>query len=164
LKLPKRPSNEIYQFDDQVQLEYYRLQKISEGSISLSDGIARPLDGPIEVGSGVLREERVPLSRLIDVINDRFGTDFNEADQLFFDQIVEAALRVDMLGQAATANPVEKFQLVFQQILESLFIERMDTNEELFARFMNEDGFQQTVAEWLGAQVYRRLTTATPQV
>jgi type I restriction enzyme, R subunit len=165
LKLPKRPSNEIYQFDDQVQLEYYRLQKISEGSISLSEGIARPLDGPIEVGSGVLREERVPLSRLIDVINDRFGTDFNEADQLFFDQIVEAALRVDMLGQAATANPVEKFQLVFQQILESLFIERMDTNEELFARFMNEDGFQQTVAEWLGAQVYRRLTkTATPQV
>jgi len=30
-----------YQFDDQVRLQYYRLQKISEGSISLSDGQSR---------------------------------------------------------------------------------------------------------------------------
>jgi type I restriction enzyme R subunit len=158
LKLPKRSSGAAYQFDDQVQLEYYRLQKISEGSISLSDGIAKPLDGPSEVGSGVLHDERVPLSRLIDVINDRFGTDFNEADQLFFDQIIEAALRVDMLEQAASANSVDKFQLVFRQILESLFIERMDTNEDLFARFMNEGDFQRVVADWLGTQVYQRFT------
>jgi type I restriction enzyme, R subunit len=156
LKLPKRSSGTAYQFDDQVQLEYYRLQKISEGSISLSDGIAKPLDGPSEVGSGKLHDERVPLSRLIDVINDRFGTDFNEADQLFFDQIIEAALRVDMLEQAASANSVDKFQLVFRQILESLFIERMDTNEDLFARFMNENDFQRVVADWLGTQVYQR--------
>ena len=40
----------------------------------------------------MLREEAVPLSRLIDVVNDRFGTDFNQADQLFFDQIIEAAI------------------------------------------------------------------------
>jgi type I restriction enzyme, R subunit len=156
LKLPKRSSGAVYQFDDQVQLEYYRLQKISEGSISLSEGIAKPLDGPSEVGSGKLHDERLPLSRLIDVINDRFGTDFNEADQLFFDQIIEAALRVDMLEQAASANSVDKFQLVFRQILESLFIERMDTNEDLFARFMNENDFQRVVADWLGTQVYQR--------
>lgn len=156
LKLPKRSSGTAYQFDDQVQLEYYRLQKISEGSISLSEGTAKPLDGPSEVGSGKLHDERVPLSRLIDVINDRFGTDFNEADQLFFDQIIEAALRVDMLEQAANANSVDKFQLVFRQILESLFIERMDTNEDLFARFMNENDFQRVVADWLGTQVYQR--------
>jgi type I restriction enzyme, R subunit len=149
LKLPKRSSGTAYQFD-------YRLQKISEGSIGLSDGIAKPLDGPSEVGSGKLHDERVPLSRLIDVINDRFGTDFNEADQLFFDQIIEAALRVDMLEQAASANSVDKFQLVFRQILESLFIERMDTNEDLFARFMNENDFQRVVADWLGTQVYQR--------
>ena len=36
-------------------LEYYRLQKISEGSISLQDGEAAPSDGPREVGSGLVR-------------------------------------------------------------------------------------------------------------
>ena len=47
----------------------------------------------------------MPLSRLIDVINERFGTDFNQADQFFFDQIVEAAVGDDGLRQAAAVNP-----------------------------------------------------------
>ena len=89
-KLPKRGSGPSYQFDDEIRLEYYRLQKISEGSISLSNGDVNRLDGPSEVGTGVLHEEAVRLSGLIDVVNDRFGTDFNQANQLFFDQIVEA--------------------------------------------------------------------------
>jgi hypothetical protein len=49
-KLPRRASGAAYQFDDEVKLEYYRLQKISEGSIALKDGEARKLDGPGEVG------------------------------------------------------------------------------------------------------------------
>ena len=155
-KLPRRASGPAYQFDDEVRLEYYRLQKISKGSISLETGYAKPLDGPKEVGTGVVREENVPLSRLIDLINERFGTDFNAADQLFFDQIIEAAIHVESLKQAAEANPFDKFQLVFRQVLESLFIERMEMNEEMFARFMNEGEFQEVVAQWLGQQVYQR--------
>ena len=45
-KLPQRKSGPAYQFDDEVELDYYRLQKISEGSISLNEGYAKPLDGP----------------------------------------------------------------------------------------------------------------------
>ena len=138
LKLPKRKSSLGYQFDDEVQLAYYRLQKISEGSISLHEGYAAKLDGPKEVGSGKVRENDVPLSRLIDLINEKFGEELNEADQLFFDQIAEVAAQVEAIAQAAQANPIDKFQLVFSQVLESLFIERMELNEDLFARYMND--------------------------
>src|SRR5262245_15129026 len=72
-KLPRRRNGPDYQFDDDVRLEYYRLQKISEGSISLQEGQARPLDGPKEVGSGLVRGQEVPLSQLIDLVNERFG-------------------------------------------------------------------------------------------
>jgi type I restriction enzyme R subunit len=159
-KLPKRNSGPSYQFDDEVRLEYYRLQKISEGSISLSEGQASRLDGPSEVGSGTLHEEAVPLSRLIDVVNDRFGTDFNQADQLFFDQIVEAAVADYGLRQAAAVNPGDKFQLVFKNLLEALFVERMDQNEEIFARFMNDKSFQNIVTGWLSSEAYRKLRIA----
>jgi aminoglycoside phosphotransferase (APT) family kinase protein len=43
-KLPRRRSGPQYSFDDDIRLEYYRLLKISEGSISLKDGKADPLD------------------------------------------------------------------------------------------------------------------------
>ena len=107
-----------------MRLDYYRLQKVSEGSISLSEGVAKHLDGPSSVGSKIAREEELSLSRLIDVVNDRFGTDFNNADQLFFDQIVEAAMADANLQQAAIANPGEKFELLFKNLLEAIFVER----------------------------------------
>jgi type I restriction enzyme R subunit len=156
-KLPRRRGGPAYQFDDEVRLEYYRLQKISEGSISLEDGEARRLDGPTEVGSGLVREQPVPLSLLIEVVNERFGTDFNQADQLFFDQIVEAAVADDEMRQAAAANPEDKFELVFKNLLEKLFVERMDQNEEIFVRYMNDAPFQKVVTTWMASEAYRRL-------
>ena len=156
-KLPRRKSGPAYQFDDEVRLEYYRLQKISEGSISLRHGEARRLDGPTEVGSGLVRPQPVPLSQLIDVVNERFGTDFNQADQLFFDQIVEAAMADDGLRQAASVNPGDKFELVFKNLLDRLFVERMDQNEEIFVRLMNDVPFQKIVTSWMASEAYRRL-------
>jgi type I restriction enzyme R subunit len=156
-KLPRRKGGTPYQFDEEMRLEYCRLQKISEGSISLQVGKACPLDGPAEVGSGAAREEAVPLSQLIDVINERFGTDFNQADQLFFDPIVEAAVSDDGIWQTAAVNPEDKFELVFRNLLERLFVERMEENEGIFIRFMNDQAFQKVVTTWIAAEAYRRL-------
>ncbi|MBZ5636919.1 MAG: DEAD/DEAH box helicase family protein [Acidobacteriia bacterium] len=156
-KLPRRKTGTAYQFDDEVRLEYYRLQKISEGSISLKDGPPQRLDGPTEVGSGLARPQSMALSQLIDVVNERFGTDFNQADQLFFDQIVEVAMTDEGLRQAAVVNPADKFELVFKHLLEKLFIERMDQNEDIFVRFMNDAPFQRVVTAWMASEAYRRL-------
>jgi len=163
-KLPRRKTGPGYQFDDEVRLEYYRLQKISEGSISLKDGEARRLDGPTEVGSGLVHPQPVPLSQLIDVVNERFGTDFNQADQLFFDQIVEAAMADDGLRQAAAVNPGDKFELVFKNLLETLFVERMDQNEEIFVRYMNDMPFQKVVTAWMASEAYKRLRSERGEV
>jgi type I restriction enzyme R subunit len=157
LKLPKRSQGKSYQFDNEIDLNYYRLQKISEGSISLAEGQTKPLDGPHEVGTGAARPEQLPLSRLIDLINERFGGELNDADQLFFDQIAEAASHNADLERAAKANPLEKFQLVFSQALEGLFIERMEINEELFVDFMGKPEMRELITEVLGKQVYKKL-------
>jgi type I restriction enzyme R subunit len=163
MKLPRRHSGGAYRFDDDVRLEYYRLQKISEGSINLRDGDARPLDGPTELGSGLVHSQPVPLSQLIDLVNERFGTDFTQADQLFFDQIVEAAMADDGLRQAAAVNPGDKFELVFKHLIENLFVERMDQNEEIFVRFMNDQPFQKVVTEWMASEAYARFRSAATQ-
>ena len=159
-KLPRRRPGPAYRFDDEVRLEYYRLQKIGEGSIPLAEGDAQALDGPTEVGSGAARAEEVPLSRLIDVVNERFGADFTEADQLFFDQVVEAAVSDGELRRTAAVNPEARFGLVFRQLIERLFVERMDQNEEIFVRFMNDPAFQGVVTEWMASEAYRRLQAA----
>jgi len=156
-KLPKRNTGVALDFDDVIRLEYYRLQKISEGSISLSEGHKYVLDGPTEVGTGILREPEVPFSKLVYIINERFGTDFNQADQYFFDQLVETAVLDDAIIKAAEVNPQEKFELVFKNLLQSLFMERIDQNEDIFARFVNDESFQTLVTGWLSNQAYQKI-------
>ncbi|MBX5197522.1 type I restriction endonuclease subunit R [Rhizobium sp. NZLR10] len=156
-KLPKRAEDNPFQLSDEVELQFYRLQKISEGSIDLSEGEAAPLKGPTEVGSGASKDEAVQLSLLVDSLNERFGTDFNKADELFFDQVVEVATGKGRLRDAARANTLENFSLVFNTMLEGMFIERMDGNEEIFAKLMNDDRFRQAAADGLVKRVYDTL-------
>ena len=95
-----------------MELQYYRLQKISEGQIDLNTGDGKPLKGPSDVGTG--QEDRdIKLSELIDILNERFGTDFTQADQLFFDQIQEEAIESESLKKAAAANSKDDFRYVF---------------------------------------------------
>jgi len=156
-KLPRRALGPQYNFDDEVALKYYRLQKISEGSIVLEPGAGGELKGPTAVGTGMSGDEEVELSELIDILNERFGTEFKPADQLFLDSVREDAVANEALRQAASANSIENFKYVFGKALEGLFIDRMEQNEEIFARFMNEPNFQRLVEEHLRRQVYEQI-------
>lgn len=159
IKLPKRPNTPAYHFDSDVQLKYYRLQKISEGTIDLKTGEALPLSGPLEVGTGTIREGRIELSQLIDLLNERFGTDFKPADQLFFDQVREEAVANESLRQAAKVNSIQDFKYVFDKAIEGLFIDRMEGNEEIFAKLMNDDEFRTVAAGHLLRKVYDQIRT-----
>jgi type I restriction enzyme R subunit len=156
-KLPDTRNNQAVHLDDEVQLKYYRLQLISEGSIDLKYGEADPLKGPTDVGTGQADEE-VPLSTLVEKLNERFGTQFTLADQLFFDQVRESAVANEHLRQAAVANSLENFEPVFNKQLENLFIERMEDNEEIFMRLMNDSRFREVAAKHLMRAVYEQIT------
>ncbi|MFI9653288.1 type I restriction endonuclease [Guyparkeria sp. GHLCS8-2] len=156
-KLPRRKDDTVFKLEDEVSLKYYRLQKISEGSIDLGVGEAEPLYGPREVGTARGEDESVELSTLIGKLNERFGTEFTPADQLFFDQIAESALENETLQEAARANTMDNFSYVFNKMLEGLFIERMDGNEEIFGRLMNDDDFRHLASNHMLRDVYERL-------
>ncbi len=156
-KLPKGDSGPNYNFDDEVALKYYRLEKISEGDIALEAGKDGEVSGPTAVGTGVSHDQQIELSQLIDILNERFGTDFRPGDQLFFDSIREDAVADESLRQAAKANTMENFGYVFLKALEGLFIDRIDQNEEMTDKFMNDRDFQDTVGRKLLVDVYNQI-------
>ncbi|MGB8247258.1 MAG: type I restriction endonuclease [Chlorobium sp.] len=154
-KLPRNSSRNI-QIDDEVQLKYYRLQKYSEGNIVLREGDNPPLGGPKEVGTGSAEDE-VRLSTLVEQLNERFGTDFTPADQLFFDQVQAAATENEKIRQAAEANTISNFEPVFNQHLETLLLDRMNGNEAIFNRIMNDEAFKTFIAQKLMHNVFENI-------
>lgn len=155
-KLPHATDARLVHVDDDVELKYYRLQKISEGAIDLKVGEPEALYGPTEVGTGQADED-VQLSALVGKLNERFGTEFTLADQLFFDQVRETAVANEQLRQAVMANTIENFEPVFNKQLENMLVERMDGNEEIFVRLMNDEAFRNIAASHLMKAVYQQI-------
>ena len=156
-KLPRPDEGGKFALDDDVALKFFRLQQIKEGAIALLDGEAEPLKGPTDIGTGRQPETQVALSMLVDRLNERFGTDFTEADQLFFDQVTATAERDDKVVEAAKANSVANFSAFFGRVLDDLFIQRMEGNQEIFSRVMSDKQFRTMAQDHLTQEVYRRV-------
>ena len=155
-KLPKRDLSETLQLSDELAMEYYRLEKIACGSIELQkeDG---ELDSLTEAGIKRAKEEKAPLSQIINVLNDRFGTEFTEADRLFFDQM-EADLIMDVkLKEQAQANKIDTFKFAFEDLFLTKLIERMDQNQDIFEKILENKAFGGVVKELLMKSVYMKL-------
>jgi type I restriction enzyme R subunit len=70
-----------------MALQYYRLERIFSGAIPVKDGEVQYVKSPTEVGTRKAKDEQAPLPEIIEVLNERFGTQFAEEDRLFFQQI-----------------------------------------------------------------------------
>ncbi|WP_006786627.1 type I restriction endonuclease subunit R [Thiorhodospira sibirica] len=156
-KLPPPGDGQAFALDDEVALRYFRLQQMTEGSIELGTGKAYPLKGPTDVGTSAVREEPVPLSSLVEKLNERFGTDFTEADQLFFDQITASAEENEKIVEAARANNLPNFSAFLERMLDELFIDRMENNEDIFSRVMTDKEFRSAAHEHLAEEIFKRV-------
>ena len=156
-KLPPPADGQAFVLDDEVALRFFRLQQVTEGSIDLSGGEADPLKGPTDVGTARAKDEEVTLSSLIDRLNERFGTDFTEADQLFFDQIRASAENDENIAEAARANNFENFASYLDRMLDELFIARMEGNEGIFSRVMTDSEFRSAAHVHLAREIFHRV-------
>ena len=96
----------------------------------------------------------------LNILYERFGTDFNQADQLFFDQIREEALADQAIHQAARVNTIDDFRLVFDKAFEGLAIDRMEGNEEIFGKLMGDRDFRKVVSEHLLHKVFNEVNAS----
>ena len=156
-KLPPPGDGQAFVLDDEVALRFFRLQQMTERSIDLSDGEADPLKGPTDVGTAQVRDEDVTLSSLIDRLNERFGTNFTDADQLFFDQIRASAENNENIAEVARANSFKDFASYLDRMLDELFIARMEGNEEIFSKVMTDTAFRSAAHEHLASEIFLRV-------
>lgn len=155
-KLPKGTKEIEIDLSKIVVLQFYRLQKLSEQGIDLGNGEANELKGSTDVGTG-RADSTENLSHLVSELNEAFGTDFTVADQLFFDQIEEAALSDESIKDAVKANSLESFTEFLSTKLLDLFLERLSGNEEVCNKVMSNLELKKRVVKRLAKQIYERV-------
>jgi type I restriction enzyme R subunit len=161
--LPLDRDTDRVKLGDEVGLQYYRLQRIYSGEITLQEGEGEGVKSPTDVGTGKAKDEKVPLSEIIKVLNDRFGTEFTEEDRLFFEQIQEKAKNTEMVVKLRQANPFDKFQLGLRQMIEDLMIQRMSDNDKIVTRYMDDKEFGDAAFGALSKSIYESIPSDTPE-
>ena len=153
--LPNQDTERI-DIGSEVMLTHLRTQLIESGSAALTEG-----DGTISAifsGQGKMFEpDAEPLSSIIEALNEKFGTDLNERDQLLFDQFEETWVANPKVAAQARNNEFDNFRLVFDRMFMGTVVERMDDNEAIFKRLLDDDEFKETLIGLYATRVYRRL-------
>ena len=96
------------------------------------------------------------LSSIVEVLNERFGTDLTDVDKLLLDQFEESWVADGELSDQAQNNTIDNFRLVFDRKFLQTIVTRVDANDEIFKRILDDEDFRAT----LGDFYLRRSTSA----
>ena len=141
---------------EQVELTHLRTEMTFEGSLALDSDT-----GEVQTifGEGLGRQTEPELEHLSEIVaelNERFGLNLNEQDQLLFDQFEETWVADPEVVAQARGNTLENFRLVFDDRFLGTVVSRMDENEAIFKRILDDDDFRQALLEMYATRVYRK--------
>ncbi|HCX48019.1 MULTISPECIES: type I restriction endonuclease subunit R [Bacillus cereus group] len=153
-KLPRSSKDKDVYMADDVALEYYRNQKVFEGGIELEQTGGVDLKPTSHGAGGVVEDEKVRLSSILDKLNDRFGTEFTETDFLSRDQVKEDMLNSEDIQQKAKNNTKDNFKFAFEKSFIDFVIDRMGSNEKFFMKILENEEFKNFIMEDMMNEVY----------
>jgi len=140
----------------EVKLTHLKTEMTFEGSLALGAD-----SGEVQTifGEGAGRQTDPPmehLSEIVDELNQRFGLNLDDADQLLFDQFEQTWLADPEIIAQAKGNTLENFRLAFDNTFMGTVVNRMDQNEAIFKRTLDDDEFRQVLMDLYAGRVYRQ--------
>jgi type I restriction enzyme R subunit len=81
-------------------------------------------------------------------LNERFGTDLTEVDELLLDQSEESWVADGELADQARNNSIENFGLVFERKLLQTIVTRVNANDQIYKKILDDEDFRATVGEF----------------
>ena len=137
----------------EVELTHLRHDPTFEGSIELPG--ARGEVATIFSGAGPLTDpESEPLSEIIARINERFGTDWTEQDQLVFRAAAQDLVTdVEIQNQAVNNDEATFRNHVFPDRYDKSLLLRRDRNSELIYSYLDRPELRDEVLDCFAADV-----------
>ena len=143
----------------EVELTHLKHEMTFEGSIDLPAG--RGVVEPLSPEGGRHSEpEQETLSTIIQRLNDRFGLDLGERDMVHVEAMVEDMADQPDTQLRARANSFESFMVSFDNDFVSTAVNRIDRNEQLVGRLLDNPELRGAISDIYAVDIYRRARVA----
>jgi type I restriction enzyme R subunit len=138
-----------------IDMESYRIQETGSGRIALErkNGLLDPVG--TKPGHGPAPEDLETLSRIIAELNERFGLNLGPEHRVTLSQMMEKLDGDAALDAAARVNTRENVRLSFDQKVEQVIQEIVDSNFALYKRITDDRAFGEAVKNFLFDQYLR---------
>jgi type I restriction enzyme R subunit len=132
-----------------IDLDAFRLKRTSSGTIKLEKG-TKELDPMTPKDEGCARPEDIePLSQIIHELNERFGTDFTEEDQVFIRQLEQRIANDPALAASIKVNPPADARLTFNQVVNDKLQDMVDSNFKFYKQITDNADFAEDFLSWM---------------
>jgi type I restriction enzyme R subunit len=159
LRFVRAGAGEAVDLSSAVELTHLRLERRFSGSVSLSGEVGEV--HTVYSGEGRQHElEPEPLSHIIERLNELYGTDWAEADRLVFDAAAEDLVNDQGVQATALNNTAENFLLVFGELFQKALLGRMDRNQEVVFKFLDDQDLAAEVVRLYSSLVQTRAKVA----
>lgn len=147
--LPADPAELPREVQQNIDMESYRIQQTGSGGIALArrPGVLDP--ARTKDAQGAATEELETLSRIIAELNERFGLHLGPEHRVTLEQMMERLDDDAALDAAARVNTRENVRLTFDQKVEHVIQDIVDSNFELYRRITDDRVFGEAVKDLL---------------
>jgi type I restriction enzyme R subunit len=164
-RLPRSEHDELPDLSEAAVLTHLRIEKgdLTDASLSTVSEEDSEIAGLSGEGRG--KQDNQPVERLsaiIEVLNNQFGLNLTDADQLFFEQVEAEVENNQHAIDIAANNDLEQFMTVFEDILEGVMIDRHSGNDALLTAFLDKPEFRETVTRMIGKGFYDKVRSSRP--
>lgn len=89
------------------------------------------------------------LSRIIQDLNELFGTDFSEDDKVFIEQLETRLAGDPVLENSLRVNTHENFRMTFNNVVNESVQEMIDANFKFYKQINDDFEFAKVFFDWL---------------
>lgn len=138
-----------------IDMESYRIQQTSGGKITLERKPGQLEPTRTKQHYGPPPEEIEPLSQIIAELNERFGLNLGPEHRLTLGQMMDKLDADAALDASARANTRENVRLTFEQKVEDVIQQIVESNFDLYKRITDDRAFGEAIKNFLFDQYLR---------
>ncbi len=157
-KLPRRENPLPYEVLQAINMESYKVEKQGETNVVLEneEGVIEPMGGG-DGGKGADGEEVDPLSKIIKEINERYGTNFTDADRLILNDLSARLLKSETLQGSIKNNSKDSAKLKFDSMFQDELVGVLDNHFSLYQKLDQSPELKRFVQDRVFEFVLRKM-------
>lgn len=138
---------------DKVNMSKLRISSTSSGDIPLVQGQGKLDPRKIAIGATTGDEELDTLSSIIEALNERFGSNLDESDRLFFEEVYHQLREDPAIQRSLEINEPEDVMRTFNQKMEDIMTGSVERKFQIVKKFLDNSEFKQDILGMFFAEI-----------